>query len=205
MNIAPDDAKMRESKAKYPNVHLSDGEYVIAEVRRHPIGLLSIWLIDLFVVGFLLVSSAFLTRQSSIIQGSGLDINPDAILLIFGLITVLVLLFGWVGSIIYRDNRFYVTNESVIQHIRTGLFSSREQVISLGGVEDASFIQHGILQYLLGYGSIRLSTVGDETTYRFTIVENPKDQLQTLNDAVEVFKREHVYENDSQKQTGTTA
>ena len=31
------------SKRKYPHITLSRGEYVIEEVRRHPIGLFSIW------------------------------------------------------------------------------------------------------------------------------------------------------------------
>lgn len=186
--------KHAESVKKYPGLHLSEGEFVVAEVKRHPIGLLSIWFVDLLAVGLIIVISAFAVSRSGDLQSAGVTINPDLLLAGMALLTILVLLLGWVGSIIYSDNKFYVTNESVIQRIRTGLFSSREQLIALAGVEDASFRQHGILQYLLGYGSIRLSTVGDETTYQFTIVENPKDQLQTLNDAVEDFKRRHVYE-----------
>lgn len=39
-----------------------------------------------------------------------------------------------------------------------------------------------------GYGSLRLSTEGDETTYRFSFVENPSKQVALLNNAVEAFK-----------------
>lgn len=196
---------MRESQKKYPDVHVSDGEYVIAQVRRHPIGLLGIWVADLFVAGLVIALAVFLQSQAGALANTGINVNSDALLLILALVTLVVLLIGFIGATIYNDNKFYVTNESVIQHIRTGLFSSREQVISLGGVEDASFVQHGVLQYLLGYGSIRLSTVGDETTYQFTIVEDPKDQLQTLNDAVEVFKRENMYEGNGAKKNGGAA
>ena len=35
-------AKHEESLRQYPRIHLSKGEYVVMEVRRHPIGLLSI-------------------------------------------------------------------------------------------------------------------------------------------------------------------
>ncbi|MNG38312.1 hypothetical protein D3C84_1259690 [compost metagenome] len=45
-----------------------------------------------------------------------------------------------------------------------------------------------MLQSILNYGSIRLSTEGDETTYRFKYVANPKEQIALLNNAVEAFK-----------------
>jgi hypothetical protein len=34
---------------------------------------------------------------------------------------------------------------------------------------------------------MRLSTEGEETTYRFAFVEDPKAQIATVNDAVEAF------------------
>jgi hypothetical protein len=41
---------------------------------------------------------------------------------------------------------------------------------------------------MLNYGSIRLSTEGDETTYRFAYVANPRAEIAQLNNAVEAFK-----------------
>jgi hypothetical protein len=81
-----------------------------------------------------------------------------------------------------------LTNESVIQEIQLSLFSQHEQTISLGNIEDASYFQEGILQQMINYGTIRLSTQGDENTYRFTYASNPKQHIATLNNAVEAFK-----------------
>ncbi|HEX6461890.1 MAG TPA: PH domain-containing protein [Candidatus Saccharimonadales bacterium] len=100
----------------------------------------------------------------------------------------LVLLGGIIATYVYLQNKFFLTNESVIQHIQTSLFSRKEQTISLTNIEDASYRQHGILQTILNYGNIRLSTQGEETTYRFSYVSNPKHQIALLNDAVEAFK-----------------
>jgi hypothetical protein len=86
------------------------------------------------------------------------------------------------------SNQFFLTNESVIQEIQVSLFARREQTVSLSNIEDASYHQHGILQTLLNYGSIRLSTEGDETTYRFYYVANPRREIAILNNAVEAFK-----------------
>ncbi|HEX8763495.1 MAG TPA: PH domain-containing protein, partial [Candidatus Saccharimonadales bacterium] len=98
------------------------------------------------------------------------------------------LLGGFLATYIYNNNRFYLTNESVIQEIQTSLFSKHEQTVSLSNVEDASYRQNGLLQIMLNYGSIRLSTEGDETTYRFSFVANPKQHIAILNNAVEAFK-----------------
>ena len=101
---------------------------------------------------------------------------------------LLVLIGGYIVIWVYLSNQFFLTNESVIQEIQTSLLSRHEQTVSLDNIEDASYRQAGILQTLLNYGSIRLSTEGDETTYRFNYVADPKRQIAILNNAVEAFK-----------------
>ena len=81
-----------------------------------------------------------------------------------------------------------MTNESVIQEIQHSLFSRHEQTVSLGSIEDASFKQSGVLQLMMNYGTVRLSTEGEETTYRFTYVTNPRNHVAILNNAIEAFK-----------------
>ena len=104
------------------------------------------------------------------------------------LLAVLALIGGYVGTYVYRENTFFLTNESVIQNVQTSLFSKRLQTVSLGNVEDASYTQNGILPHILNYGMIRLSTQGDETTYRFSYASEPENQIGLLNNAVEAFK-----------------
>src|SRR5690606_1566121 len=93
-----------------------------------------------------------------------------------------------VWAYVYTHNRFILTNESVIQQIQSSIFAQTEQTVSLANIEDANFSQEGIWQHMFNYGSIRLSTQGDENTYRFTFVANPRDHLAVLNNAVEAFK-----------------
>lgn len=176
--------KTKLSRQKYPNLNLSDGEYVISAVKRHPLGLISIWAtvvaasLVIMVVPMVFQEGLFGLNAQGVLFGSAILIS----------LLVLVFLIGAVATMIYQANRFYLTNESVIQHIQTSLFSQNNQTVSLGNIEDASFRQVGILQTIFGYGSIRLSTQGDETTYRFSWVTNPRKQIDTLNNAVEAFK-----------------
>ncbi|HSH18724.1 MAG TPA: PH domain-containing protein [Candidatus Saccharimonadales bacterium] len=170
-----------ESKKKYPDLNLSDGEFVISAVRRHPIGLLQIWFLVMSALALLLGAAYFLS-------GGGTAVNPQLVAIPAVLVAALILMFGMIATSIYNANKFFLTNESVIQLIQTGIFSRKEQTVSLANIEDASYNQHGILPHILGYGLIRLSTEGDETTYRFNYASNPDRQVAILNNAVEAFK-----------------
>jgi uncharacterized membrane protein YdbT with pleckstrin-like domain len=172
-----------ESVSRYPSLNLSKEEYIISEVRRHPIGLvLPITIGSVLVLAVLGVLSMYSTFVPS-----G---NPplSSVLMPALLLILLIVLGAYIVVMTYLGNKFYLTNESVIQEIQTSLLARREQTVSLSNIEDASYTQTGIFQLLFNYGSIRLSTEGDETTYHFNYVSNPKHEIATLNNAVEAFK-----------------
>lgn len=178
-----------ESKQKFPALNLSEGEYVISEVRRHPIGLFSIWCIVVVILATVFIGGPIL--MAIIAPGFVSTLQPDAVtngLLFLVFLAAFFILGGVVATVIYRGNRFYLTNESVIQRIQHDLLSHKEQTVSLANIEDASYNIQGLVQMIFHYGSIRLSTEGDETTYRFSFVADPKNQVDLLNNAVEAFK-----------------
>lgn len=163
----------------YPNISFSPTEYVVIDVQRSPWGIARVWLFALLI--FLAMGAiAILMHQTSPIEMStavyaGLFIATIAA-------TALV---GIVGTHIYRNNSFIVTNERVISHIQTTPFAVRTQNVELEHIEDCSVAQVTPAQHLLNYGSIRLSTVGDEQTYLFTFVDRPREQFSVINRVVQ--------------------
>jgi uncharacterized membrane protein YdbT with pleckstrin-like domain len=197
-------ARYEASRKKYPHLNLSRGEFVISAVKRHWIGLVQIWLVIAFLMlafgalfGFLFFGES---AGSTIAALGGNEQLPAASVLLLGALFVLIVLGGFVATYIYNSNRFYLTNESVIQEIQTTLFARHEQTVSLSNIEDASYKQNGILPHLLNYGTIRLSTEGDETTYSFPYVMGPKRHIAVLNNAVEAFKNGRPVDIPSQDQ-----
>lgn len=191
-DIPPEVQRLHEeSTRRYPQLNLSKEEYIVSAVKRHPIGLLKIWSIALMlilafmalIIGFFMNGGA---QTASAFGDAGSFATIGTAVLV--ILIVMVLAGAFVATYVYNANRFFLTNESVIQEIQTSLFSKHEQTVSLANIEDASYKQGGILQSLLDYGTIRLSTEGDETTYRFTYVSRPKRHIATLNNAVESFK-----------------
>lgn len=187
--MSPERQRLHErSKRLYPLLNLSEGEYVISAVRRHPIGIVLPLALGTFLIGLALAIlfnySAFV--ETFAIRGVLEDISNVAVPI--WIFVGIVALGMAISYYVYSHNKFFLTNESVIQEVQVSLFSRQEQTVSLGNIEDASYTQHNILQHILDYGDIRLSTEGDETTYRFTYVASPKNHIARLNNAVEAFK-----------------
>lgn len=176
----------QESMRAFPWLNLSDHEYIISAVRRHPIGMWGPLLATSVAVSTVFI---MLMNYPYISELIGLPVASYGTVLLIGvLMAILFLIGGYLAIWVYTNNRFFLTNESVIQEIQASIFSKKEQTVSLMNIEDASFSQRGPMQTLLNYGSIRLSTEGEETTYRFDYVSNPKVQIAILNNAVEAFK-----------------
>ena len=180
--------KHTESAKTFPGVTLSEGEYIITSIGRHPIGLLLPLSLGLFliVLSFVLIFNlGLMTKQ---IAAMGIVVNqPAMVLAIFAFIGLIVLGL-YISYRVYSGNRVFLTNESMVQEVQTSLFSKRERIVSLADIEDVSYSQKGIVQQLFGFGSVRLSTEGEGTVYHFNYVSNPKNVIAVLSNAVEAFK-----------------
>lgn len=179
--------RCEESAKRYPDLNLSEGEFVIKSITRHPIGLFIPMVTTIFAIFVLLAALiAYPMIAPTTVDGEAELVVPVTVVLLC--LIVLVGVGGYAAVWVYLRNTFYLTNESVIQEIQHSLFSKHEQTVSLGSIEDASYRQVGLFQTALNYGTIRLSTEGEETTYRFQYVDNPKRQIAILNNAIEAFK-----------------
>ena len=177
--------KHDQSVRRYPFLNLSEGEYVILDIKRHPMGMI----IPIALTGLSLFAIlAFAAIYPSLVNSDIPMIDASTMFGIILLVALVVVLGGAIALWVYVQNQFFMTNESVIQEIQESLVSRHEQTVSLGSIEDASFRKSGIMQTLFDYGTIRLSTEGEETTYIFHYVVNPKKQVAILNNAIEAFK-----------------
>ena len=177
--------KHDQSVRRYPFLNLSEGEYVILDMKRHPMGMI----IPIALTGLSLFAIlAFAAIYPSLVNSGIPMIDASTMFGIILLVALVVVLGGAIALWVYVQNQFFMTNESVIQEIQESLVSRHEQTVSLGSIEDASFRKSGIMQTLFDYGTIRLSTEGEETTYVFHYVHHPKRQIAILNNAIEAFK-----------------
>ncbi len=181
--------KHERSVHTYPELNLSHGEYVIMCIFKHRIALVAP--LGACLLALIIVLTAILNMDvtASLLSQVGIgEPKPADLYTIFGWAIALILVVMYSSYYVYTHNRFILTNESIIQEIQNGLLSRNEQTISLANIEDASYTQRGLIQQMFNYGSLRLSTEGDETTYRFNYVFDPREKVSVLNSAVEAFK-----------------
>ena len=180
--------KHDRSKMTWPNLSLSEGEFVIRMIPRSLIGLAWQIALSLFIITLSFMALFNYDLIASTLNSQQNIIDPQTIVFCVIVIICLTVLGMYIVYYIYTNNKLFLTNESVIQEIQTGIFSKKEQIVSLVNIEDVSYSQEGILQQIFNFGSIRLSTEGEETTYTFTFASSPKTHITTLNNAVEAFK-----------------
>ena len=160
----------------FPKVKLEDDEYVEFAFSRAKICLMLIW--GGTALGLILILLSFLIV---LMNQETLDETGRKFLFI-GLSALLAAacLIGVVAGRIYRGNKLLITNKNAIQMVMNTLVSTSINIITLNSIEDASFRQDGILQKLFNYGTFRLSTVGDETTYTFKYSDISPSDLKAV-------------------------
>ena len=183
-------ARHEQSVKAYPDITVDEDEYVVLSMRRHSLGYLLNIIFSAFI-GVLLISAWIIICFMSNPLPIPANFKPQ-ISLIFGSITLLLIILTYVNYVVYRANRFVITNERAIQWISNTIMSQKKQVINLESIEDISYSREGILQHLFDYGTVKLSTVGDESTYTFPFSPNPDKKAEFLSDIVEAARENQM-------------
>lgn len=155
------------SKKDFPALKLEDGEYVEFAFSRAKICYLLIWgcVAGVAVLITALFMFLFMTQPEINTMGNNF--------LAFLVITIIAFAFiaGLIATKVFSCNKLFITNRRAIQFVMVSPVVTSKNVIDLSSIEDASFRQTSIIQKLFKIGTLRLSTVGDETTYTLQYVE----------------------------------
>ena len=196
------------STKDFPDIDLEPEEFVVLHIKRSKIGYFMIWIGMLLGLALLTFALFFLIIDGKQeISQSVLRLNEAArgylIMIVLVMYGVLILA-GLIGLTIYKSNHLYITNKRAIQKARPSLFASSTNIIQLQSIEDVSFRQAGVLDYMLRLGTIRMSTVGDETTYTFKYVDTPDDEIRVITHLIhEVKERELISPNRTDKKSSS--
>lgn len=177
------------SKKDFPELKLKDDEYVALAVYRSKLGLTFIWATAALAI-ILITFAMSVVTISTAGQTTGL-INDNSLPYLYMIVFVLfaaIILIASVSTKVYKGNRLYVTNKRLIHYEQTSLTAKSVNTIDLVSVEDVSFKQKGIIDQFFQLGSLRMSTVGDETTYTFKYAAKPTDELETISYLIHVAK-----------------
>ena len=180
--------KLRHARSAkdFPNIDLNEDEHVVLSMTRTKLGLIGIWLfasIVIILLTMLLVVVANNPTVSGFLDAVGSE-STKYLYILIGLAYFIIILATIVSHIVYRDNKMYITNKRAIQQIRTSLFSGSTNIIDLQRIEDVSFHQKGFFDTVFNVGTLRMATVGEETTYTFPLLDTPHDEVALISKLV---------------------
>ena len=180
------------SAKDFPEIDLEQDEYVVLHIKRSRIGIVFIWGIVAALVIALSLVLIFFAGNNGGLQNSVFSLNASSLhylrVAIFGLY-LLIFFGGFVGQSIYDANHIYVTNRRIIQKSRSSIFANSTNIIELRRIEDVSFRQNSLIDHLCHFGTLRMSTIGDETTYTLRYVDTPHDEVKTISHLVYECKK----------------
>lgn len=209
-NLAPEDDKKsttvddadvirlkhERSVKSFPELNLSEDEYVVKVITRSSIGLVPVFFFGLII---LLVASALWANSDFImshLQVATTMTNSVIFSTAMFIVIAIDLLWVYISYDIYNDNKLFLTTENVTQTVRDSLFSKDEHTIRLLNIDDVSFTQHGVLQQIFVYGTVHVSTKGEEENYILRYAKKPKSSAAAINEAIDAYQEAETLKTD---------
>ncbi len=171
--------KIRHARSRkdFPFLKLEDDEYVEFSFKRSRLCLMAIF--GGVATGLVVILLAFLLVLLG--QKTLDEMGRNFMYVILTCLIVAAMLMGLVALIVYRGNRLFITNKRAIQMVMKSPLATSVNMIDLQSIEDASFHQSGLMQKVFHYGTFRLSTIGDETTYTFPYSDISPSELKAVS------------------------
>jgi len=174
-------------------VEFDDQEELLAEIRKHPIGLFLIAITGVFISLTILFATTALSigaGNSGVFEQFGS--TPQLVLIVLGLLlTGLGFVATFIIGIIYRSNVVFVTNEKIAEVMYVSLFNRRIVQLGIGSVEDVTVSQKGIFSRIFDYGTLLVETAGELENCTFTYVPKPNETSQLIIQTHETYVQKY--------------
>src|SRR3569833_2970 len=174
--------------AKADEKLLEPGEHLVTVIRRHPIGIIGIYLemmAGIAGIVTLVVLAIFVFFASLSGSAKGL-IAGGAVFVIAFLVLILL-----ISTYVYRQCRLVVSDKSVVQVLQRALFSRKISRLSMSNVEDVNVEQKGILPTMFKYGTLTIQTAGEVDNFVFPFCPDPDNYANRILDARQQIVRDN--------------
>lgn len=178
MDNSPNNSKKNNSFG----IVLSEGETVVQDLKKHPIGVA----ISLIVGALLIVTILGITFFIfSLMQSSG-KTNSGAYgsLVVFAgvIISIGIAVATAVNAYLFRMDSLIVTTDKIAQIEYKTIFDRKVVQLSIERVQDVTVNQIGILPRIFKYGTITIDTAGENEDCIFSFAPNPYENSQMIMD-----------------------
>lgn len=164
---------------------MREGEQVIFEIRRHPIGIIGVYvsfglLLAIIGIAAIIAPSVLVDYNKRFIANIGLAAFVGG--------AALSLVFVYIARIVYYGNRWILTSDSLTQVNQHSLFSKQSSQLGMDNLEDVTVEQNGIFAHIFKYGNLRAQTAGEHGKFIITYCPHPHEYAQQILIARENFE-----------------
>jgi uncharacterized membrane protein YdbT with pleckstrin-like domain len=177
------------AKRYFELIEFDADEELVAEVRKHPFGLIIVYATGFFIGLTVLIVLALV---SVYLSGDPLATGADTIgletaIVVVGIILEVGILIGTaIAGYLYKSNIIFVTSDKLAQVLYTSIFNRKISQLSLGDIQDVTVTQDGIFPRIFNYGTVVIETAGEQNNYIFTYTPFP---YQVSKDIVGAHER----------------
>ncbi len=168
-------------------VEFDKNEEMLAEIRKHPIGVVVIAVIGVVVSLFIAASASFLASNTDSFGFSGSSSSKSGILAVGFILAIIALAITAISIVLYRSNVVYITNQKVAHVAYVGIFNRKVTQLGMGNVEDVAVKQNNIFARLFNFGINIVETAGEKENLTFTMVPRPNTYSQIIIEAHEKY------------------
>jgi uncharacterized membrane protein YdbT with pleckstrin-like domain len=183
----PNEDTSTQEKNLHPMVVMQPGERVICELKRHPIGILTMYFGAFIAVAVL---TALLYVMMPSLKDAYGDEATTMVALGGGILLIGLVLMLFISTIIYWQNQWVVTTDSITQITQNGLFGRHVSQLSMENLEDVTVNQDGILPHMFNYGTLKVESAGERSKFQFPYCPNPNQCAREILDTHEKFLEE---------------
>jgi uncharacterized membrane protein YdbT with pleckstrin-like domain len=170
---------------------INAGEIKIADIRRHPFGLVLIYIQVLLALalafGLILPFAGDGFESLGFSRASAASLM--AVLSIMAFIFIILYLF--LATRIYKTNQLILTNDNVTHVAQVSLFHRKISEISMANVEDVTAHQTGLFSTIFNFGRLHIETAGEQNNLDFIYCPNPNAYAKAIQDARVEFIKVH--------------
>ncbi len=172
----------------HPMVVMQPGEQIVATLKRHPFGIVSLYVSAL--IGIVVASLLAFVFLPSLFNQYNVTGANSAIYAGLGILVVVLLLVLFVATSVYWQNQWVITTDSITQITQNGLFGRQVAQLSMDNLEDVTVTQDGIIPHMFGFGTLKVETAGERAKFQFPYCPDPTTYARKILEAHEQFLEE---------------
>ncbi|MDB5163514.1 MAG: hypothetical protein JWS12_131 [Candidatus Saccharibacteria bacterium] len=164
-------------------IEFDDKEQMVAEMHKHPIGLVFIIVPAILIIVIILSMSFALAANIHRIDLAGVARATTvrvAVLALGIILSIFIAIVSAIGVIVYRSSVVFLTNEKIAEVLYTSLFNRKTIQLGIGRVEDVTVLQKGILPRMFDFGTLIVETAGETELLKFPYIPKPSQNSQMI-------------------------